>query len=131
HVRHLLAEARALPQVESAAAVLIPPYEVGGSFGMLSYKDRSTRMSVIETTDDLPAVARLHLAAGRFFGRADDGSNVPPVVINRRLSQRRVDDDDPLGKVIDRGRRSVRVVGVVDEFRQYGELLAGGNVLFE
>ena len=130
-VRQLLAEARSLPRVESAAGVLIPPYEIGGSFGNMSYQDRSARMSVIEATDDLAGVARLHLVAGRFFGRADDGASVAPVVINRRLAQALFEDLDPVGKVIDRGRRQVRIVGVIDEFRQFGELLAGGNVLFE
>ena len=130
-IRQLLAEARSLPRVEAAAGALIAPYEIGGSFGNLSYENRSTRMSVIEATDDFAAVARLRLAGGRFFGRADDGSSVPPVVINRRLAQALFADADPLGKVIDRGQRPVRVVGVIDEFRQFGELLAGGNVLFE
>lgn len=130
-VRQLLAEARSLPRVEAAAGTFITPYEIGGSFGMLNFQNRSVRMSVIEVTDDFDRVAGLHLVRGRFFGRPDDGSNVSPVVINQRLANTLFADADPVGKVVERGERAVRVVGVVDEFRQFGELFAGGNVLFE
>jgi putative ABC transport system permease protein len=129
--RQLLAEARSLPPVVATAGALIAPYQIGGSYGVLNYQNRSARMSVIEATDDFASVARLHLVAGRFFGRADDGSNVPPVVINQRLARALFEGVDPLGKVIGHGQRPVRVVGVIDEFRQFGELLSGGNVLFE
>jgi putative ABC transport system permease protein len=129
--RQLLAEAQSLQHVEAAAGTLIAPYEIGGSFGMLEYQNRPARMSVLEVTDGFASVARLHLVAGRFFGRADDGASVPPVVINERLARVLFEDADPVGKVIGRGDRSVRVIGVVDELRQFGELLSGGNVLFE
>ncbi len=130
-VRQLLAEARSLAPVEAAAGAFITPYRVGGSFSNLHYKNRSTEMSVIEVTDDFAKVAQLHLVSGRFFGRADDGASLRPVVINQRLARDLFEGADPLGKVIFRGERSTRVVGVVDEFRQYGELIGGGNVLFD
>jgi putative ABC transport system permease protein len=130
-VRALLAESRALPRVEAVAATYVAPYEIGGSFGNLHYGKRSTEMSVMEVTDDFAEVARLHLVAGRFFGRADDGAGVAPVVINRRLANEIFGAEDPLGKVIERGERQRRVIGVVDDFRQFGEVVAGRNVLFE
>jgi putative ABC transport system permease protein len=130
-LRQLLAEARTLPRVESAAAALLAPYEIGGSYGMASFENRSTRVAVDETTDDFADTLGLHLVAGRFFGRADDGATIPPVVMNRRLAAALFGDGDALGQVIHRGQRSFRVVGIVDEFRPFGELWSGDNWLFQ
>jgi putative ABC transport system permease protein len=128
--RQLLAEARSLPHVAAAAVTYITPYELGGSFGNVYYDKRSADISVIDVSDGFAEVAQLSPSSGRFFSRADDGAGVPPVVINARLARELLGGEDPLGKVLERGERKLRVVGVVPEFRQYGELLAEGNVMF-
>lgn len=78
-----------------------------------------------EATDDLPAVLDLKMAHGRWFSRADDGGHAVPVVVNRRFARAYFDREDVVGREVpdfsrERGQ-PVRVVGVVEEFRQGGE----------
>ena len=78
-----------------------------------------------EATDDLPAVLDLTMAHGRWFSRADDAEGAVPVVVNRRFARGYFGREDVVGREVpdfsrDYGR-PVRVVGVVDEFRQGGE----------
>jgi len=129
-MQQLLAEARGLPRVEAAAGAFIVPYEFSSSNGDVIYEKRSPWTYVDEVTDDFDEVMGLRLVAGRFFGPEDDGAAMAPVVINRRLARALFDDQDPLGKVVDRAERDVRVVGVVDDFRQFGEHADPDNFLF-
>lgn len=128
--RELLAEARRLPRVEAAAGMLALPFGFSASNGTVSWEKRSTMTWVNEATDELAAVFALRLVAGRWFGREDDGAALPPVVVNRQLAAELFQGEDPLGRVLQRGGREVRVVGVIDEFRQHGELASPEPYLF-
>jgi putative ABC transport system permease protein len=126
----LLAEARALPGVVAAAGAQVVPYEFGMSNGDVTYERRSTMTVIGEVTDGFAETMRLRLVSGRWFGHQDEGAALPPVVLNRRLARLLFDTDDAVGKVVERGRRRFRVVGIVDDFRQFGELAASDAYLF-
>lgn len=123
-------EAARLSRVEAAAGTLIVPYDLGGENTDVHYRDRRPLTSMDEVTDGFANVMRLHLVGGRWFGPADDGGTTTPVVVNRHLGRDLFGDEAPLGKIIERGSHRERIVGVVDDFRQNGELSDTDNYLF-
>jgi putative ABC transport system permease protein len=75
----------------------------------------------------------LQLTHGRWFDRSDGGVNYDPVVINKRLQQAYFGSEDPLGKNIahPKRERQQRVIGVVTDFRQHGELDSLSKFFFQ
>jgi putative ABC transport system permease protein len=126
----LIAEARRLPAVEGAAGAVVLPYVFDRIDSNVYYAGRSPRTLIDEVTDDFGDVMRTRLVAGRWFDRQDDGAAVAPVVLNRRFAHDLFGDEDPLGKQLERGQQKLRVVGVVEDFRQLGELATPGNYMF-
>lgn len=129
-VQRLLREAASLPRVKAAAAAHILPFEFSTANSDVGHGERSVMTLFNEASDDLDEVLGLRLVAGRWFDRRDDGQTHPPVVINRRLADELFADRDPLGELVERGDSKVRVVGVVDDFRQHGELTAPQSYTF-
>jgi putative ABC transport system permease protein len=91
-------------------------------------------------TDGALDALDLEIVSGRWFDASDDGVAWQPVVVDRDLARAFFGRADVAGEWLDddarpaagtapvRARR--RVVGVVSEFRQHGELSLGGNYLF-
>jgi putative ABC transport system permease protein len=74
---------------------------------------------------------RLELVRGRWFEAADDALDWDPVVINQRLANELFGSEDPLGKNIGNPeeKRQARVVGIITEYRENGELFEPENYL--
>jgi len=81
--------------------------------------------------------------AGRAFSREDDAATWTPVVLNRRLAEEIFGDQNPIGQIIKEERdpndpppdpndkpQVKRVIGLIDEFRQNGELATAQNYMF-
>jgi putative ABC transport system permease protein len=142
--RQLLMALRGMPEVEVVAAAFTGPYanaNWGSSLRLVG--GRQVRFGVNKVTDDFRELLHIPLVAGRWFSREDDGSTWTPVVINRRMATEIFGDADPIGQVIKEERdpngpppepdekpEVKRVIGVVEEFRQDGELSGSGNYLF-
>jgi putative ABC transport system permease protein len=141
----VLREARSLDRVEAAAGILSAPYTFSSSTTTMRPRGASDGspsfdVEVNEVTDGALDALDLEIVSGRWFDASDDGVAWQPVVVDRDLARAffgRVDvagewlDDAPrpaAGTAPARARR--RVVGVVSEFRQHGELSLGGNYLF-
>jgi putative ABC transport system permease protein len=127
--RQLLREAAAVPGVVAAAGAFIVPYELSATNGSVTHGDRRTWTYFDEVTDGFAEVVGLRVVAGRWFGPEDDAAAIEPIVLNRRLARELFEDADPIGKVIERSGE-LRVVGVVDDFRQHGELATPGSFAF-
>jgi putative ABC transport system permease protein len=144
--RRVLAEVRNLPQVEAVAAGFTTPYS-GASWGTgFRMNGRQIDHSVNEVTDTFPEVIGVRLVHGRWFDRQDDGMAWRPVVVNARLARtifgetdvvgRAIrPDPEPSGERLPRGERAgaerdMRVVGVVEDFRQLGEFSTPENYMF-
>lgn len=129
-MQRLIAEAQAMPRVEAAAGAYVAPYDFSASNGDVMYKRRGADTYFNEVTDGFDRAMETKLVAGRFFGREDDGANVAPAVLNRRLAATLFGNEEAVGKVIERGPREYRVVGVVDDFRQFGEYADPDHYVF-
>jgi len=130
--KRLLATLRDFPEVDAAAAMPEPIFDISKSTQTVHYKGRRVGATVNAVTDTFKDVMGLELVRGRWFESGDDALSWDPVVINQRLAQELFGSEDPLGKNIappDEGRES-RVVGIITEFREDGELAGLDNYMF-
>jgi len=124
-----------LPNVEMAASSWPSvPYGRGGwstSIGDPTRAQTAANMA----TDEFDDVLGLDLVAGRWFSHEDDAVRWLPTVINQRMAQELFGDANPLNQELPSlgtlsSNRPIRVVGVIRDFRQEGELSPPGNYTF-
>jgi putative ABC transport system permease protein len=95
---------------------------------------RRARTDVVEVDDHLLPLLSIKPVEGRLFARTDDGAGATPVILNRRMAMELFGNESPLGKEFDGGGRDskvpepMRVVGVIDDYRNKGELDPPANV---
>jgi putative ABC transport system permease protein len=134
----LLQVIRGLAPVEAAAANVITPYSTASAQDAGFVNGRTLPFAFSAATDDIRAVLRLDLVAGRWFGKQDDGARDRPTIITADLARALFGDADPIGRAIpsdpaDRPPADAppsparRIVGVLSSYRAGGEL-AGGSL---
>jgi len=130
--KRLLAAMRDFPEIEASAGLDSPVFAIGSSSGSLHYKGRRAETTFNQVTHGFKDVMGLQLVRGRWFEDADDALNWDPVVINQQLAQELFGSEDPLGKNIGdpKDKRESRVVGVITDFRENGELFEPENYAF-
>lgn len=131
----MLQTARDFKEVEAACASFTGPYLGGSWTSGFTLRGKQVNYAINNVTDDCQAVLRLPVTQGRWFSRSDDADSATPIVANERFA-RDVFGSDPasaIGQIVpppddeaplkpgDRRERS-RLVGIVPEFRQHGEL---------
>lgn len=122
-----------LPEVRAVSFASYAPYT--RSTWTTKYTSPLTgaivRTNTIEASDDLPDALGLRLAAGRWFGAADDGQDARPAVLNRLAAAELFPGRPALGERFtsnDYGViRTFRVIGLVDAFRNQGPLMTPTN----
>ena len=124
-------------EVAASAGAFTVPY--GGSrwTSGAEVDGRKYDYSLDAVTDGFAQVMGLQIVDGRWFGREDDGAAWTPVVVNQRLAQeffgtaraagRNVPQEKPRAS---ESQKQMRIVGVVSEFRQDGELSQPENYVF-
>jgi putative ABC transport system permease protein len=137
-VMRMLDELRALPQVESAALSLTPPY--GGAQASSAYEvnGRSVPYTFDDVSDGYADVMRIRLVKGRWFTREDDASTHQPVVVDTNAARALFGDADPIGRKMDEEPppgwkekwHGLHVIGVVEPFRKGGETAAPDTMVF-
>jgi putative ABC transport system permease protein len=131
-MRDVLRELAATPGVEAVTGAFTGPYRWYSWTSSLELEDgRSFYHSVNHADDRFRDVLGVDLVAGRWFSREDDGAGTQVVVVNQRLAREMFGASDPVGQLV-RPRPSaepgaarpipIRVVGVIRDFRQFGEL---------
>jgi predicted permease len=130
----MLARARTVPGVQSAAIVDTVPMRAGNN--QLTYwasanlppQDQRPLALATAVSEEYPRVMGLSLRAGRFFDLRDDLTAPPVVVIDDVLARSAFGAADPVGKplwVPDLAPGPVEVIGVVGHVRHWG--LAGDD----
>jgi putative ABC transport system permease protein len=122
-----------LPEVRAVSFGSFSPYTLSTS--STSFQSPQTRAGVetnrYDASDDFAAAIGLHLVAGRWFNASDDGQQAEPVVMNRRMAAAMFPGRQPLGQRFTDGAkdsaRTYRVVGLVEDFRNKGPLMAPAN----
>lgn len=136
----VLREAETLDRVGAAAGLLSVPYVQSSSTTVLGPPENRLPVEINEVTDTAREALDLEVVAGRWFDRSDDGLAWQAVVLDRELAADLFGSDDPVGRWIDEEPRHAsgtrperprrRVVGVVSDFRQHGELAAPNRYMF-
>jgi len=121
-----------LDPVEDVAGMNIAPFRNSVWSSTVHNGDRTTQAMFNRATDGLAEMIGLQVVEGRWFGPEDDGLDWVPVVIDEQLREELFGDEDPLGKDISEPEDDLepfhpkdterRVVGVIADFRQRGEL---------
>jgi putative ABC transport system permease protein len=118
-----------LPEVRGVGYATFAPYR--NATWRTVYKSPQTGATVetdtLEASDDANAVLGLRLTRRRWFTPADEGAAVQPIVLNRRAAAALFPGSDALGRQLTQVghgyTRTLRVVGLVDEFRNKGPLM--------
>jgi putative ABC transport system permease protein len=125
---------RELPEVEQVAFSSFSPFTNStiqtSVTSPVSGKRERTNMLVV--SDDFFTVTGMKLVEGRGFSAEDDGSQALPVVINRAMADAMFPHTSALGKRFSENKDgftkdAMKVVGIVDDFRDKGELMAPVN----
>jgi putative ABC transport system permease protein len=140
-VARLIAIAGDLPEVASASAAFIGPYDNSTWRSSIKVGGKEYRYYYNEATDGFAGTLRMNVLRGRWFDTSDDGAGWTAAVINLRLAREMFGDGDPVGRLvedesepdpaspIEHERTRMRIVGVIDDFRKDGEYSAPGTFL--
>ena len=134
----VLAALRQLPRVEAAHALAPAPF-VGGTRSSGRGRDENSTIRTyynVVTAGALEALG-VRVVEGRQFRPADEAEDYTPVVVNRTFVEQAFGAENPIGRRINFmstellarmppevarvQNRELRVVGIVDDFRQQGE----------
>ncbi|MFC5548562.1 ABC transporter permease [Massilia aerilata] len=128
-----------LPEVREVGFAAYSPYTM--STWTTSFKSPQTgasvNTSILEASDGVAAALGIKLVAGRWFNAQDNGQAVRPAVLNRRMAAAMFPGRQALGQQFtdktsnDKGNGEVpktyRVIGLVEDFRNKGPLMAPVN----
>jgi len=121
-IQQLKERALAYPQVQAVSVSgFVTPMGMNQSNSDVAYEKASSLTDFITVDRDFAKTMDVRLAEGRFFDRSDEVADLQPVVINGALRDKLFGDKSPLGKVLKQDRENMRVVGVVETFKQRGE----------
>lgn len=127
---------RALQEFEEVEAVAgaeaaIPYSMTSTSVSSYSYKGRSTQADNGKVSDRFHEVLGMELVQGRWFDGTDVAQNVESAVVTETFARELFGDEDPIGKEILQGKEHrLRIIGVVDDFRRFGEFSPPNSFLF-
>jgi putative ABC transport system permease protein len=102
-------------------------YTVGSNRFRFHYQGRYLNCLSMRISDGCKDVLKPDLIQGRWFEKSDDNRKHPPVIINKRFADALFGRENPLGKLLETVSadneviEALTVVGVVSEFRLYGE----------
>ena len=136
----LIDAARQMPEVESVSHLQLGLFRNWEWDSDIQLKDgRRVDFNGNRGGDELADTLSIDVVAGRWFSREDTGQNWDAVVINRRMADEIFGGATAVGEFlpVNQDRRSgrpeqrrQRVVGVIEDFRQFGEYSTLRNYMF-
>jgi putative ABC transport system permease protein len=140
-MQRLIDITRQMPEVESADHVQLGLFRNWTWNSDLRVNGRSIDYNGNRGGDTLAETLSIRPIEGRWFSREDDGQRWDAVVINRSMAQELFGDGPAVGQMVPRDAserepepgedtRPQRVVGVIDDFRQFGEFGPPMNYVF-
>ncbi len=122
----------AMPEVEKVGFAHYPLFTMTTSTTEFMAPDGAgkIRSNLMEVSDDFFAVTGMQLVQGSWFSEADEGNAVIPVVVTRSMADKMFPGQDPIGKQFtdtepdQTNKQMMRISGVIDAFRNQGELMA-------
>jgi putative ABC transport system permease protein len=118
HIKQISNVLKGMDEVQSVGLIdwsLFENIKIGYSHEV---NGKKTVVNHINLSDTCEKILSIEMIQGRWFSEEDESENVHPAVINQRLRNALFGDADPIGKIF----AERRIVGVVSDFRIYGEL---------
>lgn len=131
-----------MPQIEAACALDVMPYDNSSWSGRLTAKGVPLRFLYNSMTDDCARALDVPITRGRWPAAADQVGQERPVLLNEQFARELFGDEDPVGRIIETDEdqapvpgvepsEPMRVIGVVRDFRQDGELSTPDRYLIQ
>lgn len=132
---------RQMPEVESVSHIELPTFRNWTWNSDIRLPDgRELDFNGNRAGDELAETMSIPIVDGRWFSREDTGQNWEAVVLNAAMAREVFGTEQAAGKMMPRQDRPgqqnrppeppQRVVGVIQDFRQFGEYATPGNYLF-
>lgn len=102
------------------------PFSMSSTQNNLTYKGQKvTRVNDYTIGDDYLHVLDAKMVEGRWFSKADLGSNTRSVVINQLLKDKLFGNEPAVGKLLDKeSERPFKVIGIVENMKDKGDYQA-------
>jgi putative ABC transport system permease protein len=121
-----------IPQVEALSySGNNIPFSMSSSNTQVSYLNKKTMANIYIVEDSYLKVLQFNMKEGRWFTEADVASKNRPVVINLALKEKIFGSAQALGKVLGSDADGMKVVGVVNDFKDKGDFQATEPGLFQ
>jgi len=140
-MQRLIDAARQMPEVESIGHLQLGTFRNWQWNSDLTLEDgRRVEYNGNRADDELARTLSITVVDGRWFSREDVGQNWDAIVINRRMAREVFGEARAAGQMMPaeqrpprpgdaEANRPQRVVGVIEDFRQFGEYSTPANYL--
>lgn len=121
---------RALPEVRALGLAAYAPYTMSNWYTSIKSPQTGAEVetNILEAGDGFADAVGLRLVRGRWFLPSDEGAAVQPVVMDRRLAAAMFPGREALDQQFtyeeNKTMRTLKVVGIIDGFRNQGPLVA-------
>ncbi|MDB5211297.1 MAG: transporter permease [Sediminibacterium sp.] len=123
---------RSIPQVEvmSYSGNNIP-FSMSSSNTQVAFKNKKTMANIYTVEDGYMKLLQFNLTEGRWFAEADVAAKNRPIVINTALKEKIFGNESPLGKMLGSDAEGMKVIGVVNDFKDKGDYEGAEPGLFQ
>ncbi|MEO8414289.1 MAG: ABC transporter permease [Ginsengibacter sp.] len=97
------------------------PFSPSSNNNSVSYLKNNTVSNFYIVQDDYADALNLKILEGRWFNKTDGISKDQPVVINKTLQEELFNNEDPLGKILGEAPNTMKITGVVTDFKDKGD----------
>jgi putative ABC transport system permease protein len=142
-IEELHAMLRSLPEIEAVSPLGTNVPFSRSTYGNSTYlKNTSRQVQLCEVSPPAIEVLDFTLLAGRWLEPGDESLNWIPAVVTRNLARDMFGNEDPVGQPfvffnkegeaeeLGEGTRDRRIIGVVADYRRYGEFSAAPYAIF-
>src|SRR6266487_3479366 len=106
------------------------PFSPSTNNNNVSYNKNNTVSNFYVVQDDYANALNLKMIEGRWFNKTDEANKDKPVVINETLKETLFKNEDPVGKILGETPNTMKVTGVVNDFKDKGDYHALSHGLF-
>jgi len=111
-----------MPQIKYASFISGNyPFSSNTNNNNVTYNKNNTVSNFYVAQDDYANALSLKMIEGRWFNKTDEAYKDKPVVINETLKKELFKNEDPVGKILGEAPNTMKVMGVVNDFKDKGD----------
>lgn len=120
----IIRQIRSMPEVQEVSySSANTPYSNTRHSVQIKRGKVKARSDIFIVEDSYAGLMKIDLQAGRWFTKADFGTNYTPMVINTKLKEKLFEKEDALNKLISLGGRNYKVTGIVTNLKGEGDFV--------